>query len=209
MPRFATGTEWDELAAEPRSKMMARQGVRTVVTDAIWIVADPFTLVPVPADAAPIGEIFFRGNNGMKGYLKNAEATNEAFAGGWYRTGDLAVVHDNGYASKSRTAPRTSSYRAVNISLDRDRGGDVSASAVSLRRRVVAMKDDRWGETPPRLCRAGRKVTMARSRPRRCWSFAARLAKFKLPRKFVFGLIERILHRKVQKFKLRAMAQSN
>ena len=199
--------EWDELAAEPRSKMMARQGVRTVVTDDM-IVADPFTLVPVPADAATIGEIFFRGNNGMKGYLKNAEATNEAFAGGWYRTGDLAVVHDNGYVEIKDRSKDIIISGGENISSIEIEEVMFQHPAVSYAA-AVAMKDDRWGETPCVFVELKEgydgKVTAAEM-----LEFCrARLAKFKLPRKFVFGPIERTSTGKVQKFKLRAMAQSN
>src|SRR4029450_6856551 len=75
---------------------MVRQGVRNVGTDDM-IVADPVTLKPLPHDGTTIGEILFRGNTGMKGYLKNAKATDEACAGGWYRPGDLAVTHPDGY----------------------------------------------------------------------------------------------------------------
>src|SRR4029079_13004263 len=89
-------SEWDALPAENRARIMARQGVRNIVTDDM-IVADPKTLQPVTRDGADMGEILFRGNLGMKGYLKNPGATEEAFAGGWYHSGDLAVMQPDGY----------------------------------------------------------------------------------------------------------------
>ena len=88
--------EWDELPAAERARLKARQGVTYPVLEGL-MVADPETLVPVPPDGATMGEIFMRGNIVMKGYLKNPNATEEAFAGGWFHTGDLAVMHPDGY----------------------------------------------------------------------------------------------------------------
>lgn len=88
--------EWDDLPLERRAAIKSRQGVRYPTLEGV-MVADPKTLEPVPRDGQSIGEIFMRGNTVMKGYLKNPSATEEAFAGGWFHTGDLAVCHPDGY----------------------------------------------------------------------------------------------------------------
>jgi fatty-acyl-CoA synthase len=88
--------EWDELPAAERARLKARQGVTYPVLEGL-MVADPESLAPVPADGATMGEIFMRGNIVMKGYLKNPGATEEAFAGGWFHSGDLGVMHPDGY----------------------------------------------------------------------------------------------------------------
>ena len=88
--------EWDELPSAERARLKARQGVTYPVLEGL-MVADPASLAPVPADGATMGEIFMRGNIVMKGYLKNPGATEEAFAGGWFHSGDLGVMHPDGY----------------------------------------------------------------------------------------------------------------
>jgi fatty-acyl-CoA synthase len=197
--------EWNSLASAERSKLMARQGVRNVVTDDM-IVGDPTTLEPLPRDGATIGEILFRGNNGMKGYLKNPKATDEAFSGGWYRTGDLAVTHPDGYIEikdRSKDIIISGGENISSIEIEEVLFQHPSVSYAA----AVAMKDERWGETPCVFVelREGHdgKVT-ADEMLEFC---RARLAKFKLPRKFVFGPIERTSTGKVQKFKLRERAQ--
>lgn len=198
--------EWDSMSPELRSKQMARQGVRTVVTDDM-IVGDPVTLEPLPRDGITIGEILFRGNNGMKGYLKNPVATDEAFAGGWYRTGDLAVTHPDGYIEikdRSKDIIISGGENISSIEIEEVLFQHPSVSYAA----AVAMKDERWGETPCVFVelKEGQdgKVT-AEEMLEFC---RARLARFKLPRKFVFGPIERTSTGKVQKFKLRDRAQS-
>ena len=89
--------EWDQLSLEERAQMNGRQGVSYQLQEGL-MVADPQTMQPVPNDGETMGEIFFRGNITMKGYLKNANATDAAFTGGWFRSGDLAVAHPDGYA---------------------------------------------------------------------------------------------------------------
>jgi len=198
--------EWNTLSAEIRSRLMARQGVRTVVTDDM-IVADPVSLEPLPRDGKTIGEILFRGNNGMKGYLKNPAATDEAFSGGWYRTGDLAVTHADGYIEikdRSKDIIISGGENISSIEIEEVLFQHPSVSYAA----AVAMKDERWGETPCVFVELKEghdgKVT-AEEMLEFC---RARLAKFKLPRKFVFGPIERTSTGKVQKFKLRDRAHS-
>ncbi|MBB4381951.1 AMP-binding protein [Bradyrhizobium sp. SBR1B] len=198
--------EWNSLSAEERSKRMARQGVRNVVTDDM-IVGNPVTLAPVPHDGATIGEILFRGNNGMKGYLKNPTATDEAFAGGWYRTGDLAVTHPDGYIEikdRSKDIIISGGENISSIEIEEVIFQHPSVSYAA----VVAMKDERWGETPCVFVELKEGHDGLVSADEMLDFCRARLAKFKLPRKFVFGPIERTSTGKVQKFKLRDRAHS-
>jgi fatty-acyl-CoA synthase len=197
--------EWNTLSAEERSKRMARQGVRNVVTDDM-IVGDPETLKPLPHDGTTIGEILFRGNNGMKGYLKNPKATDEAFAGGWYRTGDLAVTHPDGYIeikdrSKDIIISGGENISSIEIEEVVFQHPGVSYAA------AVAMKDERWGETPCVFVELKNEHNGKVTADEMLEFCRARLAKFKVPRKFVFGPIERTSTGKVQKFKLRDLAQ--
>jgi fatty-acyl-CoA synthase len=198
--------EWNSLNAEQRSKLMARQGVRNVVTDDM-IVADPMTLAHLPHDGTTIGEILFRGNNGMKGYLKNPKATDEAFAGGWYRTGDLAVTHPDGYIEIKDRSKDIIISGGENISSIEIEEVVFQHPMVSYAA-AVAMKDERWGEAPcvfVELKEGHDGKVSAEDMLEFC---RTRLAKFKLPKKFVFGPIERTSTGKVQKFRLRDRAQS-
>ena len=196
--------EWNSLTPAERSKLMARQGVRNVVTDDM-IVGDPITLEPLPRDGAAMGEILFRGNNGMKGYLKNPKATDEAFSGGWYRTGDLAVTHPDGYIEIKDRSKDIIISGGENISSIEIEDVVFQHPSVSYAA-AVAMKDERWGETPCVFVEL-REGHDGRVTADEMLEFCrSRLAKFKLPRKFVFGPIERTSTGKVQKFKLRDRA---
>ncbi|WP_256213606.1 AMP-binding protein [Sphingobium sp. YR768] len=194
-------SEWDALPAEERSRKLSRQGVATVTTDRM-IVADPVSLEPVPADGHSMGEILFRCSMGMKGYLKNPEATEDAFAGGWYHTGDLAVLHPDGYAEikdRSKDIIISGGENISSIEIE-----DVLFQHPGVNHAsVVPMKDERWGETPaafvelkPGFEHVSGDELLEFCRPR--------LAKFKLPRRFIFGPIERTATGKVQKHHLRA-----
>lgn len=198
-------SEWDELPAEKRFQLMARQGARTVVTDEM-IVADPITLQPVPRNGSVMGEVLFRSSLGMKGYLKNPRATDEAFAGGWYRTGDLAVVHQNGYIdikdrSKDIIISGGENISSIEIEDVLYKHPAIASAA------VIAMKDARWGETPcafVELKAGSDDAVTAEDILAYC---RERLAKFKVPSRVIFGPIERTATGKVQKFKLRALVQ--
>jgi fatty-acyl-CoA synthase len=197
--------EWNCLSAEQRSRQMARQGVRNVVTDDM-IVADPVTLAPLPRDGATIGEILFRGNNGMKGYLKNPEATDDAFSGGWYRTGDLAVTHPDGYIEIKDRSKDIIISGGENISSIEIEEVLFQHPAVSYAA-AVAMKDERWGESPCVFVELKEGHDGKVTTEEMLEFCQQRLAKFKLPKKFVFGPIERTSTGKVQKFRLRERAQ--
>jgi fatty-acyl-CoA synthase len=175
------------------------------VTDDM-IVADPITLEPLPHDGETIGEILFRGNNGMKGYLKNPKATDEAFAGGWYRTGDLAVTHPDGYIEikdRSKDIIISGGENISSIEIEEVVFQHPSVSYAA----AVAMKDERWGETPCVFVELKEGHDSRVTSDEMLEFCRERLAKFKLPRKFVFGPIERTSTGKVQKFKLRERAQ--
>ncbi|MFC7706248.1 AMP-binding protein [Plastorhodobacter daqingensis] len=197
--------EWDDLPPEERSHMMARQGVRTVVTDAM-IVADPVTLDPVPHNGAVMGEILYRSNTGMKGYLKNPQATEEAFAGGWYRTGDLAVVHEDGYVEIKDRSKDIIISGGENISSIEVEDVLFQHPSVSYAA-VVAMKDDRWGETPCAFIELKPGPANQVTQEEVIEFCRAHLAKFKVPRRIIFGPIERTATGKVQKFRLRKLVE--
>ena len=199
--------EWDDVPGEDRSKMMARQGVRTAVTEAM-IVANPLTLEPVPQDGAVIGEVLFRGNLGMKGYLKNPAATEEAFAGGWYRTGDLAVMHPDGYIEIKDRSKDIIISGGENISSIEIEDVLFKHPAVSYAA-VIAMKDPRWGETPCAFVELKAMGFDSLTEEELLDFCRARLAKFKVPRRVIFGPIERTATGKVQKFRLRKLVQGN
>ena len=136
----------DDMPIEQKAAFMARQGVNTpMLEDAA--VLDPATMAPVPADGATIGELMLRGNTVMKGYLKNPSASAEAFAGGWFHTGDLAVMHPDGYVEVKDRAKDIIISGGENISsLEVEevlyQHPDVMEAA------VVARPDEKWGETP-------------------------------------------------------------
>jgi fatty-acyl-CoA synthase len=187
--------------------MMARQGVRTVVTDAM-VVADPITLDPVPHNGAVIGEILYRTNTGMKGYLKNPEATEEAFAGGWYRTGDLAVVHEDGYVEIKDRSKDIIISGGENISSIEIEDVLFQHPAVSYAA-VVSMRDDRWGERPCAFIELKPSAERTTSEEDVIEFCRGRLAKFKVPSRVIFGPIERSATGKVQKFRLRKLVEQS
>ncbi len=195
--------EWDQLPAEERATLKSRQGVRYAVQEGL-MVADPRTMAPVPKDGATMGEVFFRGNITMKGYLKNPAATQEAFTGGWFRSGDLGVCHPNGYIELKDRSKDIVISGGENISTIEVEGvlfqhPDVSEAA------VVARPDEKWGETPCAFVtpRPGAMVTEAD-----IIAFCRRhLAGFKCPRTVVFTDIPKTSTGKVQKFVLREMAK--
>lgn len=196
--------EWAELDVAERARLNARQGVRYhLQRDAR--VLDPQTLQPVPWDGETLGEIMFRGNITMKGYLKNPQATREAFAGGWFHSGDLAVQHPDGYLkikdrSKDIIISGGENISSLEIEDVLYRHPDVAAAA------VVARPDPKWGETPCAFIelRAGASLS-AEDVLRHCRQY---LAGFKLPRAVVFGELPKTSTGKIQKYELRQRAGS-
>ncbi|OYX15511.1 MAG: acyl-CoA synthetase [Rhizobiales bacterium 32-66-8] len=199
--------EWNDLVPDERSRKMARQGVRTAVTDAM-IVADPITREPVPHNGSVMGEVLFRGSIGMKGYLKNREATEEAFAGGWYHTGDLAVVHSDGYIEIKDRSKDIIISGGENISSIEIEDVLFKHPAVSYAA-VIAMPDKQWGERPCAFVELKPGPDNRVSEQELLDFCRARLAKFKVPNRVILGPIERTATGKVQKFKLRGLIRDN
>ena len=195
---------WDELDIGERARLNARQGVRYhLQRDAR--VLDPMTMQPVPMDGKTMGEIMFRGNIAMKGYLKNPKATEEAFAGGWFHSGDLAVQYPDGYIkikdrSKDIIISGGETISSIEVEDVLYRHPAVLAAA------VVAKPDDKWGETPCAFLelKPGAEVTKE-DIVAHC---KQHLAGFKVPRYIVFGELPKTSTGKIQKFELRKAAGS-
>ena len=195
---------WDELDIGERARLNARQGVRYhLQRDAR--VLDPMTMQPVPMDGETMGEIMFRGNIVMKGYLKNPKVTEEAFAGGWFHSGDLAVQYPDGYIkikdrSKDIIISGGENISSIEVEDVLYRHPAVLAAA------VVAKPDDKWGETPCAFLelKPGAEVTKE-DIVAHC---KQHLAGFKVPRYIVFGELPKTSTGKIQKFELRKAAGS-
>ena len=198
----AVQSGWAQLDIGERARLNARQGVRYHLQRDVRVL-DPNTLQPVPNDGQTIGEIMFRGNIAMKGYLKNPAATDEAFAGGWFHSGDLAVMDADGYMlikdrSKDVIISGGENISSIEVEDVLYRHPDVLAAA------VVAKPDSRWGETPCAFIelKAGAK-TSADEIVAHC---KKHLAAFKVPRAVVFGELPKTSTGKIQKFELRKVA---
>jgi fatty-acyl-CoA synthase len=196
--------EWDALDIGERTRLNGRQGVRYLMEEGLSVM-DPETMQPVPADGETMGEIMFRGNITMKGYLKNAKATAEAFRGGWFHSGDLAVMQPDGYMKiKDRSKDIIISGGENISSLEVEdvlyRHPAVLAAA------VVAMPDEKWGETP---CAFVELKPDSTAKEKEIIDFCrSHLAKFKAPRAVVFGELPKTSTGKIQKYMLREKAKS-
>lgn len=196
--------EWDELPLEERARLKARQGVRYQVLEGL-MVADPDTLEPVPRDGETMGEIFMRGNTVMKGYLKNEEATDEAFAGGWFHSGDLAVWHPDGYVEIRDRSKDIIISGGENISSIEVEGVLYRHPAV-LEAAVVARPDAKWGETP---CAFVTLKDGAQATEQEIIEFCrSHMAHFKAPKTVIFGELPKTSTGKIQKFLLRRQAEA-
>ncbi|OWJ63662.1 acyl-CoA synthetase [Inquilinus limosus] len=196
--------EWDALPAGEQARLKSRQGLPYVVQEGL-MVADPETLAPVPADGETLGEVFMRGNITMKGYLKNPSATQKAFAGGWFHTGDLGVMHPDGYIELKDRSKDIIISGGENISTIEVEGVLYRHPAV-LEAAVVARPDDKWGETPCAFVtlRPGAEATAEE-----IIAFSRRhLAHFKCPKTVVFGDLPKTSTGKIQKFVLRDRARA-
>lgn len=195
--------EWNEMPIERQAYQKSRQGVRYHVLEGLSVM-DPETMEDVPADGETMGEVMFRGNIVMKGYLKNREATEESFRGGWFHSGDLGVMHPDGYIqlkdrSKDIIISGGENISSIEVEDTLYKHSDVSAAA------VVARPDDKWGETPCAFVelKPGAEVTEAD-----IISFCRdNMAHFKCPRHVVFGEVPKTSTGKIQKFKLREIAK--
>ncbi|MBV9829433.1 MAG: acyl-CoA synthetase [Alphaproteobacteria bacterium] len=195
--------EWDGLDAAERARLKSRQGVNYPVLDGL-MVADPETLQPVPSDGATMGEVFMRGNIVMKGYLKNPMASEEAFAGGWFHTGDLGVAHPDGYIEIKDRSKDIIISGGENISTIEVEDVLYRHPAV-LEAAVVARPDERWGETP---CAFVTLKPGTAAEPADIIAFCRQhMAHFKAPRHIVFGALPKTSTGKIQKYVLRDRAR--
>ena len=195
--------EWDALPPDERARKKARQGVRYPVLEGLDV-RDPETMESLPADGASLGEVMFRGNVVMRGYLKNPASTEAAFKGGWFRSGDLGVKHPDGYIqlkdrSKDIIISGGENISSIEVEDALFKHPSVAAAA------VVAKPDAKWGETPCAFVelKEGKEVT-----PEELVAWCReRLAPYKLPRHVVFGELPKTSTGKVQKFLLREKAR--
>lgn len=203
----AWNDDWNNETDEQKARLKSRQGVKAPMLEGL-MVADPETLVPVPQDGETVGEIFMRGNLVMKGYLKNPSTTDAAFEGGWFRSGDLAVWHPDGYAEikdRSKDVIISGGENISSIEVEDVLYRHPKVSEVA----IVARPDEKWGETPCAFisliegCEPNVDVTeediIQFSRDN--------MASFKVPKTVVFGDLPKTSTGKIQKFMLRKVAQ--
>jgi fatty-acyl-CoA synthase len=195
--------EWDDLPEAEKAEMNSRQGVNYVVLDQLNVI-DPETMEPVPADGETMGEVMFRGNNVMKGYLKNPATTEEALSGGWFHSGDLGVMHPDGYIQLKDRSKDIIISGGENISSIEVESALYMHPGV-LAAAVVAKADEKWGETPCAFIEL--KPDFGKVTEQEIIQFARdNLAHFKCPRHVVFGELPKTSTGKIQKFILRERA---
>jgi fatty-acyl-CoA synthase len=196
---------WNYMPVDKRAERNGRQGVRTPLQEAMTVL-HPETMQPTPWDGQTMGEIMFRGNITMKGYLKNPDATAQTFAGGWFHTGDLAVMEPDGYAkirdrSKDVIISGGENISSLEVEETLDRHPAVLNAA------VVAQPDEKWGETPCAFIELKPDASVSADELR---DFCReRMARFKVPKTFVFRDIPKTSTGKMQKFVLRQLAKSS
>jgi fatty-acyl-CoA synthase len=193
---------WSALPIVEQAAYKSRQGVRYPMLEGL-MVADPVTLEPVRKNGEMIGEIFFKGNIVMKGYLKNPQATAEALSGGWFHSGDLAVCHDDGYIEikdRSKDVIISGGENISSIEIENILYRHPAVMEVA----VVARNDEKWGETPCAF--VSLKAGMAASEQDIIGYCRDNMARFKVPKNVVFGPLAKTSTGKVQKFLLRTMA---
>ncbi|MCW0182822.1 acyl-CoA synthetase [Zavarzinia sp.] len=200
----AWNEDWDALPADQQAALKARQGVKSPLLAGLEVM-DPVTMTPVPRDGLSMGEVMFRGNLVMKGYLKNKAASDEAFAGGWFHSGDLGVMHPDGYIQLRDRSKDIIISGGENISTIEVEDVLYKHPKI-LEAAVVARPDEKWGETPCAfIClKAGETMT-----EEEVITFCkANLAGYKVPRTIVFEDLPKTSTGKVQKFILRERAKA-
>jgi fatty-acyl-CoA synthase len=196
--------EWDKLDKPQQAARKARQGVRYGALEALEVM-DPETMQPVPRDGESMGEVMMRGNVVMKGYLKNPSASQKAFAGGWFHTGDLGVMHPDGYIQlkdRSKDIIISGGENISSIEVEDALYKHPAVQAVA----VVAKPDDKWGETPIAFIELKPGQT-ATADELVAWC-KENLAGYKVPRTIVFEELPKTNTGKIQKFKLRDRARA-
>ncbi len=197
-------SDWDALPAAEQAALKARQGVRYPALEGLEVL-DPDTLAPVARDGVSMGEVMMRGNVVMKGYLKNSKATQAAFAGGWFHSGDLGVRYADGYIQLKDRSKDIIISGGENISSIEVEDALYKHPAVQAAA-VVARPDEKWGETPCAFVelKPGESATEAEIV---AWCKGL-LASFKCPRTVVFAEVPKTSTGKIQKFRLREMARA-
>lgn len=197
-------TEWDEKTGEEKARLKARQGVKNSALEGL-MVADPDTKEPMPHDGKTLGEIFMRGNNVMRGYLKNPTATDKSFDAGWFASGDLGVMHPDGYVELKDRSKDIIISGGENISSVEVE--DVLYKHPSIMEAaVVAKPDEKWGETPCAFVDLKSGATVSEAE---IIDFCrANMARFKVPKTVIFGPLPKTSTGKVQKFVLRDRARA-
>ncbi len=196
--------EWNALAPDAQAVKKARQGVRYGALEALDVL-NPEAMTPVKRDGEMLGEVMMRGNVVMKGYLKNKSSTEKAFAGGWFHTGDLGVMHPDGYIQlkdRSKDIIISGGENISSIEVEDALYKHPAVMAVA----VVAKPDDKWGETPCAFIEL-KPGTQASNDELLQWC-RKHLASYKCPRHIVFADIPKTSTGKIQKFKLREMAKA-
>jgi fatty-acyl-CoA synthase len=191
--------EWDDLALADQAALKARQGVRYLALEQFDVI-NPASMQPVPRDGETLGEVMFRGNVVMKGYFKNPTASAAAFAGGWFHSGDLGVIHPDGYVQLKDRSKDIIISGGENISSIEVEDALYRHPAVAMAA-VVAMPHEKWGETPCAFIELADGAS-ATTEDLRDWCHQ-QLAGFKVPGKFVFAPIPKTSTGKIQKFILR------
>lgn len=197
--------EWNDLPLEEQATLKARQGVPYPVLEDVRVL-NPQTMQPVPADGATLGEVMIRGNVVMKGYFKNPQATEEAFAGGWFHTGDLGVMHPDSYVQLKDRSKDIIISGGENISSLEVEEVLYRHPAV-MEAAVVARPDDKWGETPCAFVTLKPGAAGTVTAEEIIGYCRANLAHFKAPRHVVFSDLPKTSTGKIQKFELRRIAQ--
>lgn len=193
--------QWDGCSMDERAALMARQGVRYPTLEDVRVI-DPETMKPTPHDGETMGELMVRGNTVMRGYLKNSQATDEAFAGDWYHTGDLGVTHEDGYIevrdrSKDIIISGGENISSLEVEDVLYRHPGIMEAA------VVARPDEKWGETPCAFITAAPDLAEPPSEENILAWCRQNLAGYKIPKTFVFGPLPKTSTGKIQKFVLR------
>ena len=191
--------EWAALPLEERASKLSRQGVTAMLQEAMTVL-DPDTMQPVPHDGATMGEIMFRGNITMKGYLKNPRATEAAFAGGWFHTGDLAVVHPDGYVKiqdRSKDIIISGGENISSLEVEETLYRHPAVQSVA----VVALKDEKWGEVPCAVVEL--RPGMAATEAELIAFCRTHMARYKVPKRVLFREIPKTSTGKIQKHVLR------
>mgnify|MGYP005632695993 FL=1 len=196
-------SDWNALDASSQAILKARQGVRYLPLEGLAVL-DPKNMKTVPSDGKTIGEVMFRGNIVMKGYLKNKKANDEAFAGGWFHSGDLAVLHEDGYIQlkdRSKDIIISGGENISSIEIEEV----LSQHPLIISAAVVAIQDEKWGESPCAFIEIGPENQLTEQDALN-WC-KEKLAGFKVPKKYIFESIPRTSTGKIQKYILRKRAE--